>query len=376
MRGIKTQVVRCMPILAAAIVLCGSIARAQPYRLGRGDVLDLQVWNEPELNCKVEIGSDGMAEFPFIGEVKADDVTVDELEKQVEQKLADGYLKDPQIKLTVEEYRSKEVYVLGAVQKPGAVPLRRDMRLVELLAQAGAKFSEGGDEILVVRHEVSSSPPEESTPEEGGADEQEKNPGNQPEVLRISANELLHGSAEANVLLRNRDTVLFPPKGRAEKQVYVLGNVEQPGPCPVEKGMSLAKLVATVGAMTDNPGMQVTITRKTDKEAKSVTYDVRDVVLGKDATNFELQDGDVLLFVQPQTRYFVIGEVKAPGAFRHHQGLTVREGIIYAGWITRRGDLEDIEISRKVDGEWKEIEAKLSDPLQPGDVIRVQERWF
>ena len=373
---LKKQIASSMPVLAVVMLLCAGVAHAQRYQLGHGDVIDLQVWNESDLNSKIEVGTDGMAEFPLIGAVKAQGLTISELENEVEQRFSDGYLKNPQLKLSIEEYKSKEVYVLGAVEKPGPVPLKREMRLLEVLAQTGGDFSKGGEEILVVRHKSSSSSQTESSATAAGAGPavQEGNPGSQ--VLRVKTTELLHGNPEANLSLQNRDTILFPPEGRAANQVYVLGNVEEPGPHPVQEDMSLAQLVATVGAAADTTGTQVTVTRREDEGTKSTTFDVREVILGKEAGNFDLQNGDVLLFMRPEDRYFVIGEVKAPGAFKYKQGLTVREGIIYAGWISRRGDLDSIEISRKVKGEWKEMDAKLSDPVQPGDVIRVKERWF
>jgi len=371
----KKSIAWTVPVFAALMVLWAGVAQAQRYQLGHGDVLDLRVWNEPDLDGKIEVGSDGMAEFPLIGPVKAEGVTISELEATVESELADGYLKDPQLKLSIEEYKSKEVYVLGAVQKPGAVPLKRDMRLLEVLAQTGGNFGEGGEEILVVRYEGTSSTETESAASAAGAPEiQEGNPGSK--ILRVDTKDLLHGEPEANLLLQNRDTVLFPPKGRSANQVFVLGNVEEPGPHPITEDMRLPQLIATVGAATQMQGAQVAVTRRGKDGMKSVTFGVRDVIMGKEATDFDLRNGDVLLFMQPQDRYFVIGEVKAPGAFKYQQGLTVREGIIYAGWISRRGDLDSIQISRKVDGDWKDMNAKLSDPVQPGDVIRVKERWF
>jgi len=400
----RTRRVRALWFLFGAVALCAGGIDAQEYRIGKGDVIELVVWNEPSLNCKVEVRANGAVEFPLIGLVEAEGLTVTELERRVEEALENGYLKSAQVKVSVAEYRSKQVYVLGAVSMPGTYMLRKRMTLLELLAQTGGLFGEGGDNIIIVRvgaeesepkptaHDegpkagVQEEQPQMGTPEEGpkagegegtAAEGQEPEQAQGPTVITISKWDLLSGKLSANVVLEDRDIVLFPPRQQvARRKVFVLGDIKTPGPFPLEDDMSLARLIAAVGGPASSPKSEVTITRTSLDGAESKTFNVRNVILGKEGADFRLKDGDILLFSRPTELYYVVGEVNEAGAFHYREGLTVEEAIIFAGWKTARGNLNKIKVRRKVEGKWQEIPVQLSDLVLPGDVIRVPERWF
>jgi len=400
----RTSKLRALWFLFGAVTLCAGGIDAQEYRIGKGDVIELVVWNEPSLNCKVEVRANGAVEFPLIGLVEAEGLTVTELEKRVKEALENGYLKSAQVKVSVAEYRSKQVYVLGAVSMPGTYTLRKRMTLLELLAQTGGLFGEGGDNIIIVRVGAEESEPKPtvhdeepkaevqgeqsqmSTPEEGskesegegtGTKQQESKQAQGPTVITISKWDLLSGKLSANVVLKDRDIVLFPPRQQvARRKVFVLGDIKTPGPFPLEDDMSLARLIAAVGGPASSPKSEVTITRTSLDGSESKTFNVRNVILGKEGADFRLKDGDILLFSSPRELYYVVGEVNEPGAFHYREGLTVEEAIIFAGWKTARGNLNKIKVRRKVEGEWKEVPVQLSDLVLPGDVIRVPERWF
>jgi hypothetical protein len=112
--------------------------------LGPGDTVHVNVWDHPDLTMTVEIGSDGRFQFPLIGGVRAERLTVAELEAELRRRLADGYVVDPQVTARVES-RGKSFYVYGEVTKPGRYPLDREVTVLQAISTAGGP-TERGDE--------------------------------------------------------------------------------------------------------------------------------------------------------------------------------------------------------------------------------------
>ena len=106
------------------------------YVIGPGDLLSVNVMNEPEVTGKVPVRPDGMITVPLIGDVQASGLTPDRLQASITKKLTD-YVKDPSVTVVVEEMNSRQFNVLGKVQHPGAFPLNKPTRVMDALALAG-----------------------------------------------------------------------------------------------------------------------------------------------------------------------------------------------------------------------------------------------
>ncbi len=106
------------------------------YVIGPGDLLSVNVMNEPEVTGKVPVRPDGMITVPLIGDVQASGLTPDKLQASITKKLTD-YVKDPSVTVVVEEMNSRQFNVLGKVQHPGAFPLNKPTRILDALALAG-----------------------------------------------------------------------------------------------------------------------------------------------------------------------------------------------------------------------------------------------
>ena len=105
--------------------------------LGPGDVFEVRVFKQAGMSGKYSVDSDGHFTFPLIGDVVAAGMTPSAVEQDIRTRLADGYLRDPQVSILVLEYKSKKVSVLGQVRKPGSFPLATGMTLVQAISQAG-----------------------------------------------------------------------------------------------------------------------------------------------------------------------------------------------------------------------------------------------
>ena len=131
------------------------------YRVGGLDVLDITVYEEPDLSRKaVRISTDGYISFPLVGRLKVDNLTISQVEKLIEKTLADGqYLRDAHVSVIVVEYKSRQFMVLGSVKTPGTYPLMAQERVLDAISRAGGiDFEKGGNRGMIIRTENAGTP--------------------------------------------------------------------------------------------------------------------------------------------------------------------------------------------------------------------------
>ena len=120
----------CFPL-----AFCEDDRRTQSYHMGIGDLLEVTVYDEPELSRRVRVLTDGHISFPLIGSIKASGLTVSQLEKEITDLLAAKYLVDPQVTVLVKEF--SRIFILGEVKDPGSFPLYGKMTVFEAISLAG-----------------------------------------------------------------------------------------------------------------------------------------------------------------------------------------------------------------------------------------------
>jgi polysaccharide export outer membrane protein len=119
------------------------------------------------------VAADGRMPFPLIGEVQVSGLTQTELEGRLCQLLGKDYLVDPQVSLTVQEYRSQKVFVMGEAEKPGTYPLTGRVTLLDVLSQAGGPSKTAERQVVVVRFPRSEAP---GDPGHGGQHDHAREP--------------------------------------------------------------------------------------------------------------------------------------------------------------------------------------------------------
>jgi polysaccharide export outer membrane protein len=112
-------------------------APATVSAMGPGDLFEVRVFGEPTLTSSYEVDNNGNFNFPLIGTIKAEGRTPPEIEKDIETRLADGYIKTPSVSVKVTEYRSRRVSVFGQVRSPGTFGFTENMSVVEAITRAG-----------------------------------------------------------------------------------------------------------------------------------------------------------------------------------------------------------------------------------------------
>jgi protein involved in polysaccharide export with SLBB domain len=106
-------------------------------QLGRGDILEVKVFREPDLNGVYPIGYDGAIVFPMIGKVKVVTRDVQQVADEIRDRLANGILVDPQVSVVLRERTAQKVHVLGEVKKEGTFAFRSGMSVIEAITLAG-----------------------------------------------------------------------------------------------------------------------------------------------------------------------------------------------------------------------------------------------
>jgi polysaccharide export outer membrane protein len=218
------------------------------YLIGPSDILAVTVYGHPDLTQTVLVQPDGTFTYPLVGRVKGSEMTPAELEKKIGILLARGFIRNPQVTVVVQEYRSKTAYVVGEVARPGPYPLSGRTSLVEVLARAGPTPNAGA-EVVVVRPQKGvavTGPVLPTEVAEGGAEGESAAEKPRAEVIRIAVGDIQAGELEKNLLLQPNDTVFVP---QAPK-VFVSGEVKSPGAYGWFPGMTARQLISMAGGLT------------------------------------------------------------------------------------------------------------------------------
>lgn len=126
---------------------------AEGYRLDTGDEIKITVFGEPNLSGTFQIDGTGLISMSLIGEVSAKNKTVRQLQRDIETRLKDGYLREPQVSAEVMTYRP--FYILGEVNRPGEYPYTNGLTVMNAIASAG-DFTYRADKRRIVIKSVDS----------------------------------------------------------------------------------------------------------------------------------------------------------------------------------------------------------------------------
>ena len=185
--------------LAAGFVACAGRALSPPpadptpeereYRIGVTDVLRISVWRNEELSIDIPVRPDGKISVPLLDDVQAEGLTPQELKEVLTKELSE-YITAPDVTVMVLQMNSRFVSVLGGVPQEGRVPLTRDLRVLEAIAQVGGfgTFAQKSD-VRIVR----------------------RGPDGSESEYRFDYDAYIKGKAPGtNIVLRNGDTIIVP----------------------------------------------------------------------------------------------------------------------------------------------------------------------
>jgi polysaccharide export outer membrane protein len=159
-------------------------------------------------------------------------------------------------------------------------------------------------------------------------------------------------------------------------QVTVLGQVGRPGRYPLESGeVLLTEMLATAGGVQATGGDTVLVVGTRNGRPFRTEVDLP-TVYAKQTGDVVLQNGDSI-YIDRAPQIYVEGEVGRPGPVRLERNMTVRQALSVAGGITLRGTERGMKVHRKdASGKVQEISVRMTDTLQPDDVVHVKESLF
>ena len=276
------------------------------FYIGPEDLLEISVFEVPELNRTTRVTDQGEISFPLLGMVGAAGLSPRELESVLEEQLQLTFLKEPHVGVFVRQMQSHPVSVFGAVQKPGVYQIRSPKSVVEILARAEGLASDAGDTVTVQRGNywraaANVSRASLNTPLEGAQEAVigvGQSRGTKPVgelTIRINLKSLLEsGDARRNVLVFPGDTVTVNKAGI----VYVIGAVKKAGGFVLEsnENISVLQALALAEGLKGAASKGKTMIIRTDPVSgirREIRFDLGKVLKGK-APDPMLQPKDIL----------------------------------------------------------------------------------
>jgi polysaccharide export outer membrane protein len=242
-------------------------ADASSVKLGVGDLIEVNVYNVPELASKTRVSNSGDIYLPLIDYVHVDGLTQEEAQALIEKRLSDGgFVRSPHVTIFVDDAASLGVTVLGEVNKPGIYPDTADRKLYEVLSQAGGFTQSASRKIAILRK-------------------------GQKETIRIDLPRNLADDVSGNIEILPGDTISVP---RAPI-IYVVGDVGRPSGLLVDNG-SLTVLQALALAGGTNKTAKLGAARIIRKGPSGVTETKVEIkkMLEAKAPDVNLEADDIL----------------------------------------------------------------------------------
>jgi polysaccharide biosynthesis/export protein len=193
---------------------------ASLLRLSAGDLVEISVYNVPELTTKARVGNSGDVYLPLIDYVHVADLTADEAQALIEKRLSDGgFVRNPHVTIFVDESNAQGATILGDVARPGIYPVLGNRRLYDLLSAAGGFSATAGRTVSIIRHGQTA-----------------------PITLKLPRN--LADDMQDNIEILPGDTITVP---RAPV-IYVVGDVGRPSGLLVDNGtLTVLQAIALAG---------------------------------------------------------------------------------------------------------------------------------
>lgn len=282
------------------------------YQIGPEDLLEISVLEAPDLNRTVRVSDDGAISLALLGSIQAAGLSTRELQADLQDRLRQTYMKDPQVSVFVQEMRSHPVSVFGAVEKPGVYQIRYAKTLVEVLSMAQGLANDAGDTVIVVRHPgdtadpaiaslfstnstlTTDRPSEIAIPAQGPSG-LATSESSGTEGIAINLKDLLDSSnPHSNVLVYPGDLVKVSRAGI----VYVVGQVHKPGGflLKTNENISVLQAIALAEGVAPNAKgkeARIFLAGGSSESPKEIPINLDKILAGKAAAPL-LKPNDVL----------------------------------------------------------------------------------
>ena len=273
-----------MPSRAQSVLPVGSTSTevssrpsAHALQISAGDLLDLNVFDTPELSTKLRVDEHGNVSLPLAGVLTVSGMTAEQAGLAIEAQLRKtDILKEPHVSVTVLEYATQGITVVGEVKNPGVYPLLGSHGLLDLISAAGGVTPNAGKAVTITHR---------ADPDHPVVVKVESKPGS---------------TAALNVDISPGDTIMVSHAGI----VYVVGDVGKPGGFLIENNDRLTVLQAVALAQGTNKTAALNkakLIRKTETGREEMSVPLKKI-LSNDAADEALADGDILFVPTSQAK--------------------------------------------------------------------------
>ena len=336
----------------------------QPY-----DLIDVDVYNEPDLHKPARLGADGSALLPLIGSVKLAGLTVAEATDLVTKKYAAGFVKDPNVMITVTQSRKSTFSILGQVARPGIyeIPEGSHVSILEAISLAG------GFSLSAAQNAVT--------------------------VKRLTDGKITLYKIKAADMAQNPDVVPFEilpgdtiDVTAPQKSTFsILGQVARPGLYEIPDGTNVSIIEAISLAGGYSPAAEqngITVKRLVNHQLVILPVKAADMAENPDIVPFAVHPGDTIIVPLRNSTFSILGQVNRPGIYEIPEGshVNIVEAILMAGGYTRTAAQNSVTVKRSVDGQLKTFKVRAGAMAQdeklvpfevlPGDIVKVNESWY
>ena len=265
-------------------------------RLGSGDLVEVSVYDVPEMNTKIRVNDTGDLDLPLINTVHVEGLTINDAERVIERRLQEGgFVRNPHVQVFVDEYTSDAASLLGEVARPGAYPVLGEQSLFNMISAAGGLSDRAGKSITITHR-----------------DHPDK-----PETVVISHN--LEDHPESNVPVYAGDTIMV----RRADVIYVVGEVNRPSGFLMDNNNHLTVLqaIALAGGTDSNAKLNgARILRKGPDGVSEIPVQLKKLLEAK-SSDIPLQAEDIL-FVPTSARK-ILGSRTAEAALQMATAVSV-----------------------------------------------------
>ena len=262
--------------LVAASLLPAAVrgAAGEEYRIGPKDLLDVKVFEVPELNVERRVSDAGDIDLPLLGDFPVAGLTAREAAGKLEELLKAKYVNRASVSILIKDFESRPISVLGAVAKPGSLTVSGNWTLLQAISAAGGLTPQAGKRIYVLRRADNSL----------------------SDTLELSTDDVLQSASTLwNVPIYPSDVINVPAKTTVK--VFCLGEVKTPGALEFDGNdpLTLLAAIAKAGGLTDRASKTIHIQRRRpDGKTVELVAHYRRIVSGREK-NLPLEPGDVVI---------------------------------------------------------------------------------
>ncbi len=254
-------------------------SRPPAIDIGPGDLLDIVVFDTPELSGHVRVTQDGFANLPVLGRIDMNGLTADQAAKRLEEELRSrNLLVEPHVTVFIVEYASQGATITGEIRQPGIYPTLGKRRLLDMIAIAGGLSPTAGKAVAIIRRDDPTHP------------------------LTIPLQANAHLGDQENPQIHPGDTIIVGKAG----VVYILGDVGKPGGFLVDNNdrLSTAQALSLAGGPNKTASLSKTrLIRKVEGGHEEFILDIAKILKSQQA-DLKLNDGDIIWVPSSQLKTF------------------------------------------------------------------------